>query len=94
MWVSTVLSDRTKHIRQVSIHLLCLLQQFIHLLGQWDVMRKVFCLLGAFQTWSGAWDDQQVLLPVDLLPLQTGKCSYSEEGHEQELKCHDRLNMP
>ena len=75
MRISAVLSDRTKDVREMPIHLLCLLQEGIHLLGQWDVMREVFCLLGSLQYRSGAWDDQKVLLPVDPLPLQTSKCS-------------------
>ena len=94
MRISAVLADRTKDIRQVPIHLLCLLQEVIHLLGQWDVMWKVFCLLGAFQTRSGAWEDQKVLLPADPLQLQSRECPCPQEGHEQELQCHDRLNVP
>ena len=41
MWISAVYPYRTKDVREIPIHWLCLLQQCIHLLGQWDVMGNV-----------------------------------------------------
>ena len=43
-------------------------------------MSEVFCLLGSFQTRSRPWDDQQVVLLVDPLPLQVSNYSCPQEG--------------
>ena len=55
----------------------------------WSVGRDAGGLLGSLQSRSCAWDDQQVLLSADPLPLQSRKCSCPQEGHEQKLQCHD-----
>ena len=74
MWVPDVLSDWSKDVREVPVHLLCLLQQSVHLLCQRDVVVKAFNLLGSHQTRSASWDDQEVVLLTDAFPLEGFQC--------------------
>ena len=93
MWIPAVLSDWSKDVREVSIHLLCLLQQSVHLLGQRDVVVQVFRLLGSLQTRSASWDDQEVVLLADPFPFEACQCPRPQEGHEEELQCQHCLDM-
>ncbi len=83
-------------MRETLVHLLCLLQQGIYLLSQWGVMREVFCLLGAFKTRCGSKDkdNQEVVLLAYSIPFQSCQSTCPEEGHQKELQCHGRLNVP
>ena len=52
-----LLCDWSEDVREISVHLLCLLQQSVHLLGQRDVVVQVFCLFVSHQGRSASWDD-------------------------------------